>query len=211
MRLPLAIVLLFTAIPVLAHDAGWAGRYELREGPDVAGGLELTNDGHFAFGIAAGALDEQAQGRWEADGDAVLLTTEPRPKAPVFSLKSESAGKASAPISLKVEWPGGRGVSLVDFRIGIAGGDPLEGNTQDYGWSAEPDKAGNVSWIELSHPIPGMAPRRFAVTPGSRAFTFLLTPNDAGVADFDHARLIRDGDHLSLPYRGGSLSFVPAN
>jgi hypothetical protein len=33
---------------------------------ELAAELDLTADGHFQYGLAYGALDEEAQGRWKA-------------------------------------------------------------------------------------------------------------------------------------------------
>lgn len=58
------------------------GDYRLASRPDVVGELILKPDGHFQYGLAAGALDEHAEGRWvEADGQ-VQLYTQPPPKRP---------------------------------------------------------------------------------------------------------------------------------
>ena len=57
------------AAPAAAQDSPFVGEYRLAEGPDVGGGLLIRNDGRFQYMLAAGALDEQAEGRWEMRGD----------------------------------------------------------------------------------------------------------------------------------------------
>ena len=70
------------AAPVAAQDNAFVGEYSLAEGPDVGGGLLIRNDGRFQYMLAAGALDERAEGRWDVRGEAICLTTDPKPVPP---------------------------------------------------------------------------------------------------------------------------------
>ena len=79
----LFLALALIAAPASAQDSPFVGEYSLAEGPDVGGGLLIRNDGRFQYMLAAGALDERAEGRWEARGNTICLITEPKPVPPV--------------------------------------------------------------------------------------------------------------------------------
>jgi hypothetical protein len=202
----LALMLASAPVPVLAQDA-WAGRYRLAEGPDTVGELQLDADGSFRFGMSAGALDAEARGRWTHVGDGITLRTEPRPVAAVFSLKRAEPASGGA-FSIMVTWPDGQGIAGVDFQILLDGAEPLTGYTQYYGWQSQPGDVHRVVSIQLAEPIYGTASPVFPVTDNARNFTFVLTPNDMGTADFDNAPAERTADGLQLHWRGGVLRFV---
>src|SRR3546814_19391892 len=81
---PLLLVALLIAAPAAAQDSPFVGEYSLAEGPDVGGGLLIRNDGRFQYMLAAGALDERAEGRWETRGETICLTTDPKPVPPAL-------------------------------------------------------------------------------------------------------------------------------
>src|SRR3954468_21471494 len=100
------------------------GHYRLRGVHDAASELRLHADGHFEYGLAYGALDEEATGRWRRVGNHVFLTTSPKPIPAAFAA-SEAAGATRAPLALNVTWPDGRGIPGIDFRIDFDSGDPF--------------------------------------------------------------------------------------
>lgn len=179
-----------------------AGRYRLAEGPDVAGQLELTADGRFGYELAAGALDERAQGRWEQRGEAACLTTEPKPTPPAFRA-IEAAGHEA---TVRVVWPNGRGIAGVDFTIGFDSGEPVSGYTQEDGWTLPEEETRTPRWIELTEPIyrVRLARTEFA----GRHFRAELVPGDIGVVDFQGACLTRQGDRYVLRRTEGEMRFV---
>lgn len=181
-----------------------AGRYTDRAGPDVVIELELRRDGRFSFGIAAGSLGAQAQGRWTSDGRVVVLNTEPRPTPPEFRAGPVTRSGAH-PLSILVNGPNGEGIATIDVRVGMADGRVLEGYTQYYGWQpGDGEQVGTPLWVELSEEIQGIPLRRFALDANAgNVFTFTLIPNDFGVADFRDTELqITPDGGLSLPFRG---------
>jgi hypothetical protein len=197
--------------PQSAAAKGWPGHYRVAEGPDIAGELELRKDGRFAYVLAAGALDEHAEGSWREDGSVVRLTTQPKPRPAVFTPAAATAG-GPGPVKIHVNWPNGNGIAGVDFRVGFAAGDPLEGYTQDYGWEAPEDETRQPLWIELEEPVNGVVSPRFPIPAGQHALTFILTPNDLGTTDFEDAALERTDKGLALSHpRGGQLHFVTDN
>ncbi|MBB5685384.1 hypothetical protein [Sphingobium boeckii] len=201
----LAILCAWACIqPVIAQSEP-AGRYRLSDGPDVASELILTPDGHFRYFLAAGALDEQAEGEWTSDGSIIRLTTVPTPVPPAFA--QGAAIDAEDPYFILVTWPNGRGIAGIDLRIGFDSGDPIEAYTQSYGWNLPDEETRNPRWIELSEPMHGLASPRFPVDDAKR-FRFILTPNDLGIVDFRNAIGRLDGDTLQLERAGGTMKFV---
>jgi len=201
------------ALTVFASAATFAqssivGDYRLADGPDVAGELVLKPDGRFQYALAAGALDEQAEGRWVVADGQVRLYTEPKPRPAVFSAGPRTVTK-DGPLKLLVTWPNGEGIAGVDFTIGFDFGPPVTGYTQYYGWTMPPGERRVPRWVELVEPIHGVASPRFAITSGKgNALTFVLTPNDLGVVDFDGTVLERVGDRLIMHQRRGDMTFV---
>ena len=203
-----ALSALLATQPASAAPPNLIGHYRLAGGPDVVGELEITTDHHFRYGLAAGALDEQASGRWVEDGAKVCLFTEPRPVPPAFTLGPRSAPARNAP-TLLVKWPNGRGVALVDFVIGFDKGEALTGYTQDYGWTMPRGDRRAPRWIELALPIYGFKAPRLSLDGKSRGtINVLLTPNDLGMVDFQHACLEAADGGFVLHRDRGDMRFV---
>jgi hypothetical protein len=200
--LPLVTLLVTLLVPGPAAGQVLAGRYRLAEGPDVAGQLELRQDGRFGYELAAGALDERAQGRWEMRGEAACLTTEPRPKPPELRPAEPLAGDEA---TVRVTWENGRGIPGVDFVIGFDSGEPASGYTQDYGWTLPPDEQRTPRWIELTEPIHRVHLGRMPFS--GRHFRAVLVPNDIGVVDFQGACLSRQGERYLLRRAEGEMTF----
>lgn len=208
-RLLAPIVVLSAAAPLCANaQEAWAGRYVLVTGPDAAGELQLDEDGSFRFGMIAGALDLQAQGRWTRADEGIVLRTEPRPVAPVFALVSARHAERDGPLSIKVTWPNGEGIPGIDFYIVREGLESIYGYTQYDGWRSEQGLDGRVVSIQLSEPIYNVASPVFDVPADARDFTFTLTPNDMGVADFDNTPAELTADGLRIEWGGSQLRFV---
>lgn len=69
--------LLLAAAPAAGVDAV-AGLYVIDQ-MEMGGGLELRSDGRFRYALDYGAVSEEAEGIWTADGGTVRLTTDPMP------------------------------------------------------------------------------------------------------------------------------------
>lgn len=63
-----------------AVDPAWAGHYYLSGVMETGSELLLRPDGTFEWMLAYGALDQNAQGRWDCDGAAVTLRPTPPDK-----------------------------------------------------------------------------------------------------------------------------------
>lgn len=210
----LALAALFPAGAASAQ-ADMPGRYRLAEGPDVAGELLLTADGRFRYALAAGALDERAEGSWRQVEGRACLFTEPTPKPPEFAkaplvAMTDPDDVRTVP-TLLVTWPDGTGVAGIDFRIGFDRGEPIESYVQEYGWTLPEDERRRPLWAEFSESMFGIAPRRFdlAENDGGKLHVTLI-PNDIGVVDFAGACLEPVGERVILHRREGTMRFVRA-
>lgn len=208
MRILLFAVALITA-PAAAQDSPFVGEYSLAEGPDVGGGLLIRNDGRFQYMLAAGALDEQAEGRWETRGDMVCLTTDPKPVPPAIEKGAPIEVEGAVP-TLLVTWPGGKGIPGVDFTIGFDSGDPMEDYTQTYGWTMPEDDKRIPRWVEVREPIYGITAPRFELAEADGGkLRVVIVPNDIGVVDFNGACAEKTERGLTLHRAEGDMRFVP--
>jgi hypothetical protein len=180
------------------------GYYRVSEGPDVAGVLEIGANHRFRYVLAAGALDEHAEGRWYIEGTKICLRTEPRPVPAQFALMPAEAAQDH---TLLVTWPNGQGIPGVDFRMGFDNGEPLVDYTQYYGWSMPQDDSRVPRWIELAIPMHRLMSQRIALD-GRKAIRVVLTPNDLGTVDFQGACLEAQGDGYVLHREGGDMRLV---
>jgi hypothetical protein len=172
-------------------DTGPAGHYRLSGGPDVASELLIKPDGHFEYFLAAGALDEHAEGHWTLSGSEMRLFTEPKPVTAAFS-ENPPSRTDQAILSVMVAWPGaqGQGIAAIDLKIGFASGDSVTGYTQYYGWSLPEDEKRVPRWIELVEPMHGIVSPRFPIDLAKgNALHFMLTPNDIEVFNFQGAQI----------------------
>jgi hypothetical protein len=198
------------AAPAGPGNLAAAGRYRDNAGPDVVVELELGRDGRFRFGIAAGSLGAQAEGRWTSDGRIVTLDTEPRPTPPAITAGPVTRS-SEHPLSILVNGPGGEGIATIDVRVGMADGRVLEGYTQYYGWQPdEGEQVGTPRWVEISEEIHGIPMHRFQLDASAgNVFAFTLVPNDFGIADFNNSQAeITPEGGLNIPFRGDMLPMV---
>jgi len=176
-----------------ASVASLAGRYDGGQ-MEVGAELLLKPDGHFEFGLAYGAMDEEGKGTWEIKDGAVFLTSVPTVVPPQFVVESDV--------------PEPRG----GLWIRISNGPLMEGSRQRvyllYGPKEEP---GMVEIADDGHvPLPpGRRPT--AIIPEISVYPIVQKPipltgagghrivmkfekNDIGKADFRAQRLaIEDG------------------
>jgi len=191
-----------------AKGPGPAGHYRLTGEHDVVSELLIKPDGRFSYALIAGALDEQAEGRWRQEGDAIFLTTEPKPVPAAFSAGNATRTDA-APLTVRVVWPNGRGVAGTDLRIGFAEGNPLDDYTQEDGWALPAEELRTPIWVELSLRMFGLPASRFPIdVKAANALTFLLTPNDLGTFDFEAMRADIAPGRLVLHRGEGRLVYL---
>jgi hypothetical protein len=191
-----------------ANAAPVAGLYEIRQ-MEMAGGLELTPDGHFRYSLDYGAVSEEGEGSWRADGDAIRLTSDPMPKAPTFEVvKDEPAPKGE--LVVKLEPPG----------FGTMG-DHVTGLMKFKGFpeAAELDLDEN-GWAGFTPTVPELIIPRVPVY-GDLGPTIMLSPerghrlilrfvpNDLGKARFEGERLQREDKNLVVYRYDAKIVFHP--
>lgn len=202
------LALALIAIPAAAQDSSFVGEYSVAEGPDVGGGLLIGGDGRFRYMLAAGALDERAEGRWEVQGDMICLTTDPKPIPPALAKGALLEVEGSIP-TLLVTWPNGRGIPGVDFTIGFDSGDTVEGYTQVYGWTMPAEDTRIPRWVEVRESIYDITAPRFELNDiDGGKLRAIIVPNDIGVVDFDGACADKTERGLTLHRGEGDMRFV---
>ncbi|MFL6742352.1 MAG: hypothetical protein ACJ8E3_00115, partial [Sphingomicrobium sp.] len=165
---------------------------------EMAGGLELRADGHFRYAVSYGAADEEAEGDWTSEGQAVQLTTNPAPKPPAFELlRDDPAPKGK--LSLALEPPGFGWEGPIDAVVTVAGSDQTVRVRTAGDGRIEIPRNLIVTAIEPMVPIYGGRGAAIALT-ADRGHRLLLRfkPNDLGKAAFHGESLARDGDDLLL-------------
>ena len=206
-RLGLLLLLAAGSGAVHAKERSPAGEYRLVGEQDVASGLRLLPDGRFQYFLIAGALDEQAEGRWSAADGLVTLVTEPKPVPPRFD-RAPSGRTDSASLTVKVSSPEGRGIAGVDLRVGFDLGEPIDAYTQEEGWSLPPEERRPPRWIELSVPMHRLASPRFPIDlAAGNALAFTLIPNDLGRFDFTGVTVRTAKNALLVERDGGRLRY----
>jgi hypothetical protein len=208
MRIGLGLlILLAVGSGVAAKERSPAGDYRLVGEQDVASGIRLKPDGRFQYFLSAGALDEQAEGRWSAAGGVVALVTEPKPVSPLFR-QSDPRKTDSAAVTIQVSSPEGHGIAGVDLRIGFDDGAPIDAYTQEDGWSLPAEERRTPRWIELSVPIHGLVSPRFPIDlAAGNTLAFTLIPNDIGVLDFAGVTVSVEEKALIVERGGGQLRY----
>ncbi|SEH18726.1 hypothetical protein SAMN05428974_2964 [Sphingopyxis sp. YR583] len=202
----LAAVLI--AAPAMAQDSPFIGEYGLAEGPDVGGGLLIRNDGRFQYFLAAGALDERAEGGWEMRSERICLTTDPKPVPPAMKKGPPIEVEGAVP-TLLVTWPNGKGIPGVDFTIGFDSGDPIEDYTQVYGWTMPEDDKRIPRWVEVREAIYDITAPRYELTGADEGkLRVIIVPNDIGVVDFDGTCADKTERGLTLHRGEGDMRFV---
>ena len=198
-----ALVLIAAPVPA---KASLAGLYELHQ-MEMAGGLELTPDGHFRYALSYGAVDEEGAGDWTFDGKTVRLTSSPMPKGPSFELvRDEPAPKGE--LAMTLEDPG------------FQWGHPLEAIAADAakrGFEISADDTGRVD-LSGKPPIVALAPEMPVYGPTGDIFPlsadrghrllFRFHANDLGKARFDKQPLQPSGPDLLLERYDTSFRFV---
>jgi hypothetical protein len=186
--------------------ASLAGEYVLSQ-MELVAGIRLNEDGTFQYGLTVGALDERAQGRWEAAGNRIKLTSEPRPVAPTITpAKIETApGK---PFAIRVVAPNGHEVAGIDLRIEFDSGDPLDSYMAGEPWSLPAGERRVPRFVTFNWASYRLQSSRLPLDAkaGSVA-VFTLTPNDFGVIDLSDAPAEIVGDTLILHRAEGEMRF----
>ena len=199
----LLLALLLAAAPANAV----AGTYAIRQ-MEMAGGLDLRTDGRFRYALEYGAVSEEGGGKWRLDGPFVLLTSDPMPRAPDFTVvRDDPAPHGELTIGLTP--PGFASTGLHPDILIKANGRPdlYELELDEGGRGTLP---ADVTAIVPRVPGYGDLGTPIRLSPG-RGHKLLLrfVPNDLGKARFDGEKLARDGDALVLYRYDAKIVFQP--
>jgi hypothetical protein len=189
----------------MAQSPSLVGTYDGRQ-MEMAAALELLADGRFRYGLAYGALDEEAAGKWTVRGDRVLLTSDPV-RAPRFVLVSQGRG---APGMLRVDLDLPKGVSrqYFDALITKANGQTERKQLAEDGLLLPFAAAEAPTTIRLSLQMFEVAsgPVRLDANSGY-SVRFRFEPNDVGKVSFQATPLKVVNGALLLDRHGRTIRF----
>lgn len=193
---------------MVAATAPVEGLYLLSK-PETASAIELRDDGRFRWMFTQGALDLDAAGRWRADGDRIVLDSDPKPIPPRFEIAGRTPGELGI-IGVRVLHTDGEPIDGVDVAIRYASGDADVGYTNDGGVARfTPEPGRTATGIAVTIVMFGLKPREFAEVPvAGETVTIRLHPNDLGTETFDALAVQRSGDALEMVWRGETLRYT---
>lgn len=201
-----AVALLAIASSAVASPP-LAGLYEIRQ-MEMAGGLELQPNGHFRYALEYGAVSEQGEGDWVAEGSTVFLTSNPKPKQPNFVLVKDEPAPAGK-LSVTLEPPGFGWTGRMDLVATIAGQE------QPVGLEATSDgdvdtHGATVTSIRPVVPIYGFLGDPIAIKPGGHRIILRFMPNEVGKAAFEREPLMLNDGNLLMQRYDAVITFRPA-
>jgi len=206
MRLQLAFLAAMIASPALAqHPASLVGHYDGHQ-MEMGAELILTADGRFHYGVAYGALDEEAMGTWVLQGDHVLLTSDPvtPPRFVFLGQKPAPAGT----FRLSLEAPQGMSLQYFDAMLTFAHHGPQGGQLTDDGLSIPIDTKDPPLTAGLFLPMYEVKADPVSIDPAKGYWlSFRFEPNDLGKADFRATPMALDKGDLLLERFGRTIRF----
>ena len=193
------------APPADQHPAAFVGHYDGHQ-MEMGAELLLKADGRFQYGIAYGALDEEAEGTWVADGDKVLLTSD-KVTPPRFLFLGQRPAPAGV-LKLSVEAPQGMSLQYFDAAIRLAKGGAAGRQLTDDGLTV-PFTAGDPPVkVQLFLPMFEQKSDVVTIDPAKGYWlSFRFEPNDLGKADFRGEPLAIDKGDLLLQRFGRTIRF----
>jgi hypothetical protein len=191
--------------PPSPADQCLAGDYD-GHAMELAAGLRLEANGRFRYGLSYGALDEEAQGRWESDGGAVYLTSDPI-TPPRFTLVGESPAPAGE-FRIALDVPNGISRQYFDVQVVLADGQTMQRQLGDDGLTLRLEPGQKVASLRLLLPVFDLESDRFALTAGTASEARVrFEPNDLGKVGFAHERLPIEGGALLLQRHDRTIRF----
>jgi hypothetical protein len=173
---------------------------------EVAAGLDLNADGTFQYGLSYGALDEQAKGRWVERDGKVLLTTEPAPRPPAFTVVSDTPSQ-DGKLAVALDKPDALGGFTLTVRVTFKGTDrPMFLEVGEDGTVPLPRGLTPVA-IVPDLPIYDVPLTPYPLKDVGRTLIFRFQPNDLGVADFRDEPLTIDNGQLVMRRYDRTLTF----
>lgn len=169
------------------------GLYDGR-GTEIAAGLELRADGRFRYGLSYGALDEEAEGRWTAENDRVLLTSD-AVAAPRFAVL-DCGPAAAGQVMIELDLPDGLSRQYFRAELHAANGSVTDHQLSD---DPEPLTLGpdeHPTSVTLVLPVYDLRSEDVPLSgPGGHRLRIRFEPHDLGKVAFARTPLqIERGD-----------------
>lgn len=204
--LPLLLMLATAAAD--PHPRGLVGQYDGSQ-TEMAARLELLADGRFRYALSYGALDEQASGQWHAEGDRVILDSDPV-KAPSFALLAQATAPAGE-ARIILETPQGMNVQYFEAALLFADGTGTGGQLSDEGRRFELEPGTKPVTVRFRLGVFNLVSAPIAIEPSKGlALRFRFEPNDLGRVDFRATPLAIEGGRLLLDRLDRKIRFRPA-
>lgn len=204
MRNLIALLVALVAAPVSAaapdpHPVALVGAYDGSQ-MEMGAELYLAADGRFRYGLAYGAVDEEAAGTWVAEGDQVLLTSDPV-TAPRFVFVGQKPAPAGR-ILITLETPQGMSAQYFDAALLYAHDRSDGGQLSDTGLSLPLAAGDPPTAVRLFLPMFELKSDPVTIDPGKGyGLAFRFEPNDLGKVDFRGTALsIEHGDLMLVRY-----------
>jgi hypothetical protein len=172
---------------------------------EVGTELRLEPNGRYQYYLSYGALDEISEGTWAADGDAIVLTSDPF-KAPAFELVGRTPGKAST-LSVTLDVPRRMQVEYFSALLLMPDHTATEAHFEAATLRIPVTGANHPTGFVLGLEIFDVMSQPYDIPPNTRSMHFRFVPNELGKVAFDHTRLKRDGDTLALERFGRTLRY----
>ncbi|MCB2014852.1 MAG: hypothetical protein R3E11_03805 [Sphingobium sp.] len=212
-RLLLAATFCALALPTLPAMAKEAktpddirveGIYE-GSATEIAAALRLREDGRFDYWLSYGAIDEFASGRWQQDGDHILLTSAPF-KPPRFTLTKREPEATAITVRLKL--PEGFPHEYFSVIAIYRSGEMREFQMDENGLAIDTDSADPITELRMTLPIYSLAsePVRLEKDIGG-IFEWHFAPNEMGKVAFDDTPLDIKESVLILERHGRTVRF----
>jgi hypothetical protein len=202
----LAALFLAAGAAATPHPATLSGLYNGGQ-MELAATLVLRPDGHFGYALSYGALDEEASGTWEAEGNTVRLTTLPAVTPPQFVVERDTPDIMGGFTLILSNAAILRGMPLRALLFYAPDEPPVASEVSPDGRVVLPDSRRPNALLPLL-PVypPSGEPIPLAGKSGHR-LTVRFEPNDIGKADFRGEPLAIEGDTLILPRFDRTLRF----
>jgi hypothetical protein len=179
-----------------AAPAQLVGHYDGHQ-MEMGAELILKADGRFQYGVAYGALDEEAEGTWVLQGDHVLLTSDPV-TPPRFVLLGQKPAPAGT-FRLSLEAPQGMSLQYFDAVLAFAHREPEGGQLSDDGVSVPIDAKDPPLTVRMFLPVYEVKGDPVPIDPAKGYWlSFRFEPHDLGKADVRATPLAHDKGDLEL-------------
>ena len=185
--------------------AALAGTYDGGQ-MEIAAGLELGADGQFRYALSYGALDEEARGRWDVDGDRVMLTSDPVTD-PAFVLLAARPLEARV-VKLALDLPAGIERQYFDARIGLSDGRAIERQFAEDGLEVALPPGRQAVSVTLMLKVYGLESPAFPLPRADGVEARLrFEPNDLGKVRFERQALTIEEGALVMARHGRRIVF----